>query len=53
MQQFAHRTWFDDTADTRLLRRIIIVAGLVLAVLILVAVAIYAAAFIMLAPMMA
>jgi hypothetical protein len=53
MQQPAHRAGFDDTADTRLLRRIIIAVGLVLAVLILVAVAIYAAAFIILAPMMA
>ena len=38
--------------DTRLLRRILIAVGLVLTVLILVAVAIYAGAFIMLAPMM-
>ena len=38
--------------DTRLLRRILIAIGLVLAVLILVVVAIYAGAFIMLAPMM-
>jgi hypothetical protein len=38
--------------DTRLLRRILIALGLVLAVLILVVVAIYAGAFIMLAPMM-
>jgi hypothetical protein len=37
---------------TRLLRRILIAIGLVLAVLILVVVAIYAGAFIMLAPMM-
>jgi hypothetical protein len=53
MQQLAYRNGFDGTADTRLLRRIIFAAGLVLAVLILVAVAVYAAAFIMLAPMMA
>jgi len=38
--------------DTRLLRRILIAIGLVLAALILVVVAIYAGAFIMLAPMM-
>ena len=39
-------------ADTRPLRRILIAIGLVLAVLILVVVAIYAGAFIILAPMM-
>jgi hypothetical protein len=38
--------------DTRSLRRMVITVGLVLAVLILVAVAIYAGAFIILAPMM-
>jgi hypothetical protein len=38
--------------DTQLLRRILIAIGLVLAALILVVVAIYAGAFIMLAPMM-
>jgi hypothetical protein len=37
---------------TRPLRRILITVGLVLAVLILIAVAIYAGAFIILAPMM-
>lgn len=52
MQQFAQRTGLDDTADVRLLRRIIVSIGLMIAVLILVAVAMYAAAFIMLAPMM-
>ncbi len=41
-----------EPADTRPLRRILITAGLVLAVLILIAVAIYAGAFIILAPMM-
>jgi hypothetical protein len=41
-----------EDADTRSLRRILITVGLVLAVLILVAVAIYAGAFIVLAPMM-
>ena len=39
-------------SDTRLLRRILIAIGLVLAVLILAGVAIYAGAFIILAPMM-
>jgi uncharacterized BrkB/YihY/UPF0761 family membrane protein len=38
--------------DTRPLRRIIIAVGWVLAILILIAVAIYAGAFVMLAPMM-
>jgi hypothetical protein len=41
-----------DPNDTRPLRRILIVVGLVLGVLILIAVAIYAGAFIILAPMM-
>lgn len=40
------------STDTGPLRRIIIVAGLVLVAIILIAVAIYAGAFIMLAPMM-
>jgi len=38
--------------DNRPLRRILITVGLVLAILILIAVAIYAGAFIILAPMM-
>jgi hypothetical protein len=38
--------------ETRSLRRILITVGLALAVLILIAVAIYAGAFIILAPMM-
>jgi CHASE3 domain sensor protein len=42
----------DDDAATRSLRRVLITVGLVVAVLILVAVAIYAGAFIILAPMM-
>jgi hypothetical protein len=42
----------DAFRDTRLLRRILVTTGLVLAVLILVVVAMYAAAFIFLAPMM-
>jgi hypothetical protein len=41
-----------ETAESWLLRRVLIGVGLVLAVLILAAVAIYAGAFIMLAPMM-
>jgi hypothetical protein len=41
-----------DSADTRPLRRILVTAGLILAVLILTAVAIYAVAFILLAPLM-
>jgi hypothetical protein len=41
-----------EPTDTRPLRRILIAVGLVLAVLILTAVAIYAGAFIILAPMM-
>ena len=48
----APRSRVDDATDTRLLRRILITTGLVLAVLILIVVAVYAAAFIMLAPMM-
>jgi len=41
-----------DTHTERPLRRVLIVAGLVLAVLILIAVAVYAGAFLILAPMM-
>jgi predicted exporter len=41
-----------DAVDTRGWRRILITVGLVLAVLILIAVAIYAGAFVILAPMM-
>jgi hypothetical protein len=52
MEEIAPRSPADDAADTRLLRRILIAIGLVLAVLILVGVAIYAGAFIILAPMM-
>jgi hypothetical protein len=52
MDEFAPRSQVDDTTDTRPLRRILIAVGLVLAVLILVGVAIYAGAFIVLAPMM-
>ena len=52
MEETGPRSRIDDVADSRPLRRILIATGLVLAVLILVAVAIYAGAFIMLAPMM-
>ena len=50
--EIASRNRVPEANDTRLLRRILIAVGLVLAVLILIAVAIYAGAFIMLAPMM-
>ncbi|HKH53704.1 MAG TPA: hypothetical protein VKA77_18325 [Mycobacterium sp.] len=52
MDQMAPRRWIDDATGTRPLRRILITVGLVLAGLILVVVAIYAGAFIILAPMM-
>ncbi|HKP41675.1 hypothetical protein [Mycobacterium sp.] len=51
MEKIPPRDEVDD-AQTRSLRRILITVGLVLAVLVLVAVAIYAGAFIILAPMM-
>jgi hypothetical protein len=52
MEEIARRSQVDGGADDRPLRRILIATGLVLAVLILIVVAVYAAAFIMLAPMM-
>jgi hypothetical protein len=52
MDEIAPQGQVDDTTATRPLRRILIAVGLVLAVLILVGVAIYAGAFIILAPMM-
>jgi CHASE2 domain-containing sensor protein len=52
MDEIAPLSQVDDTTDTRPPRRILIAIGLVLVVLILVGVAIYAGAFIMLAPMM-
>jgi hypothetical protein len=52
MEETAPPRRIDDAADTRVWRRTLIAIGLVLAVLILVLVAIYAGAFIMLAPMM-
>ena len=53
MENIGPRSQVGDAPDTRPLRRILIVIGLVLAALILVVVAIYAGAFIVLAPMMA
>jgi hypothetical protein len=52
MEEIGPRSQVDDATKTGTLRRILITVGLVLAVLILVVVAIYAGAFIMLAPMM-
>ena len=52
MDEIAPRSQVGDVSDTRPIRRILIAIGLGLAVLILVGVAIYAGAFIMLAPMM-
>jgi hypothetical protein len=42
-----------ETQDTRRLRRVLITVGLVVAVLVLMAAAVYALAFLILAPMMA
>jgi hypothetical protein len=52
MDEVAPHSQVDAERGTRSLRRILIIAGLVLAVLILVGVAIYAGAFVILAPMM-
>jgi hypothetical protein len=52
MHPVARRSPLDGVTDARPLRRILASVGLVLAVVLLVAVAIYATAFIMLAPMM-
>jgi len=52
MDDIAPQGEVDDATATRKLRRILITVGLVLVVLILVGVAIYAGAFIILAPMM-
>jgi hypothetical protein len=52
MDEIAPQGQVDDATAARPLRRILIIVGLVLAVLILVGVAIYAGAFIILAPMM-
>lgn len=42
----------EDTHDSRPVRRVLVTVGLVVAALILVAVAVYALAFVVLAPMM-
>jgi hypothetical protein len=52
MDEIAPHNHGDAEASTRSLRRILIITGLVLAILILVGVAIYAGAFVILAPMM-
>lgn len=52
MDDIAPLRQVDDSTATRPLRRILITVGLVLVVLILVGVAIYAGAFLILAPMM-
>ena len=52
MDEIAPQNQVDDATVTRPLRRIVITVGLVLAVVILVVVAIYAGAFLILAPMM-
>jgi hypothetical protein len=52
MEEIGRRSVVDESTDTRLPRRILVIAGLVLVALILIAVAIHAGAFIMLAPMM-
>jgi hypothetical protein len=52
MDEIAPQSQVDTEKSTRSLRRILIVTVLVLAVLILLGVAIYAGAFIILAPMM-
>jgi hypothetical protein len=54
MDEIQRRNGLDPAhaADTHMLRRILITAGLVVVVLILIAVAIYAGAFLILAPMM-
>jgi hypothetical protein len=50
--EFVSQRQRQEATDTRPLRRVLIAIGLVLAAVILVVVAIYAGAFIMLAPMM-
>lgn len=52
MHPVARKSRLDDVADAGPLHRILATIGLVLVVALLVAVAIYAAAFILLAPMM-
>jgi hypothetical protein len=52
MDRIAPQSHVDAESGTRSLRRTLIITGLVLAVLIVVGVAIYAGAFVILAPMM-
>lgn len=52
MEQLHRRNHLHHTPDDRTLRRVIVTAGLVLVAVILAVAAIYAAAFLMLAPMM-
>ena len=52
MDEVAPQNQVDAETGTRSLRRILIITGLVLPVLILVGVAIYAGAFLILAPVM-
>ena len=52
MDEIAPQRHVDAESGTRSPRRILIITGLVLAVLILVGVAIYAGSFVILAPMM-
>jgi hypothetical protein len=52
MEEVRRRRPVDEVTDTRLLRRILITVAWVLVVLILIVVAIYAGAFLILAPMM-
>jgi hypothetical protein len=52
MDEIAPQSQVDEATATRLLRRILIAVGVVLTALILVGVAIYAGAFVILAPMM-
>jgi hypothetical protein len=52
MDEIAPQSHVDEATSTRPLRRILITVGVVVAALILVGVAIYAGAFVILAPMM-
>ena len=52
MEQLQPRSHLDHAVGDRTLRRIVVTAGLIMIGVILAAAAIYAAAFLMLAPMM-
>lgn len=52
MEQIRQRTHLDHVPGDRTLRRIIVTAALVFAALVLLVVAVYAGAFLLLAPMM-